>query len=69
MTALHLDLADIVVCPDCAGPLELLELAAGRGGLICHDCVLVHPIDDGIFILLLKDARSPEIEGPLRVHR
>jgi ubiquinone/menaquinone biosynthesis C-methylase UbiE/uncharacterized protein YbaR (Trm112 family) len=65
VTESDLDVAAIVVCPDCGGALECLQVEVGRGGMICHDCLLVHPVDDGILILLPKDARSLDIEGPL----
>lgn len=48
------ELLEILVCPRCKGELEhRLEPEA----LVCHACRLVYPVEDGIPIMLIDEAK------------
>ena len=54
-------LIDLLVCPLCKGPLELLRDAQGHGvELACRADRLAYPIRDGIPVMLEQDARALE---------
>ncbi len=60
MTAEHLvdpALLAIMQCPDCGG--ELTEVRR-PDGLRCRDCGLRYPVRDGIPVMLVEEAESPE---------
>jgi uncharacterized protein len=47
-------LLEIIVCPDCRGPLS----AEGEE-LVCGGCGLAYPVRDDIPVLLVDEARRP----------
>jgi len=51
------DLLDILVCPQCKGPVLL---TAKEDGLICKGCKLVYEIRDDIPIMLVDEAKKLE---------
>ena len=57
-------LLEMLVCPICKGPLELLRHEAARE-LACHADRLAFPIRDGIPVMLENEARAfdPETES------
>ena len=55
------ELLRILACPKCKGELQL---SAAKDGLICSACRLVYPIEDGIPVMLLDEARPWKEEGP-----
>jgi len=52
------DLLDILVCPQCKGPVALTEK---KDGLVCSACKLEYEIRDDIPIMLIDEAKSIEI--------
>jgi uncharacterized protein YbaR (Trm112 family) len=50
-------LLDILVCPVCKAKLEY---AKKEQELICNKCKLAYPIDDGIPVMLIDQARNFE---------
>lgn len=46
-------LLEIIVCPDCHG-----ELREAASELLCQGCGLAYPIQDGIPVLLVDEARK-----------
>lgn len=48
-------LLDILVCPLCKGELQH-DVQAKE--LICNKCKLAYPIDDGIPVMLINEARN-----------
>lgn len=48
-------LLEILVCPQCRGPLRVVEEPPA---LLCDACKLRYPIRDGIPILLIDEAES-----------
>jgi hypothetical protein len=60
MGALGLDdtLLSIIVCPECRGSLRVEESASE---LVCEgSCGFAYPVQDGIPVLLVDEARKPE---------
>ena len=56
----HLDpeLLRILVCPRCKGELEVQRQASGEEeSLDCAACELSYPVDDGIPVMLVEEAR------------
>ena len=49
------ELLEIIVCPKCKGDLEYRQ--GGDETLVCHACRLVYPVEDGIPILLIDEAK------------
>jgi uncharacterized protein YbaR (Trm112 family) len=49
------ELLEILVCPKCKGDLEYRQDPAES--LNCHACRLQYPVEDGIPILLIDEAR------------
>ena len=49
------ELLEILVCPKCKGELEYRQEPAEA--LACHACRMVYPVEDGIPILLIDEAR------------
>lgn len=58
--AIHADLLEILVCPQCKGDLRLTE---AQDGLICEPCRLVYEIRDDIPVMLPEEARPLKTEG------
>lgn len=52
--AIHADLLEILVCPQCKGELRL---AKAEDGLVCEACRLVYGIQDDIPVMLPEEAR------------
>jgi uncharacterized protein YbaR (Trm112 family) len=51
-------LLELLVCPLCKGPLELVRDELGRGvELSCHADRLAFPVRDGIPVMLEQEAR------------
>ncbi len=46
------DLLQILACPQCKGPVELVE----DQGIVCRACQLVYPIRDDIPVMLIDEA-------------
>jgi len=54
-------LLELLVCPLCKGPLELLRgTGASNGELVCHADRLAFPVRDGIPVMLEQEARPLE---------
>ena len=51
------DLLDIMVCPKCKGQIKLTE---EEDGLVCEACKLLYPINDGIPMMIIEDAKPLE---------
>ncbi len=49
------DLIDILVCPQCKGPVTLME---SKLGLLCGQCKLIFEIRDDIPIMLVDEAKK-----------
>jgi uncharacterized protein YbaR (Trm112 family) len=49
------ELLQILVCPKCKGDLEYRTTPPES--LVCHACRLVYPVDDGIPIMLIDEAK------------
>lgn len=63
---LHEKLLEIIVCPQCHGNLQPVELddVAGGGELVCQgSCGLAYPVRDGIPVLLIDEARPKDAAG------
>lgn len=54
MASLDPDLKAILACPRCKGSLEFHD---EQDEIICRRCKLVYPIEDGIPVMLVEDAR------------
>lgn len=52
-------LLEILVCPLCKAKLDYDKPAQE---LICHKCKLAYPIDDGIPVMLIDEARKLDNE-------
>jgi uncharacterized protein len=52
---------DILRCPRCGGELADGTGPDGRPELVCTaaDCGMAYPVDDGIPVLLVDEARAP----------
>ena len=48
---LEKELIDILACPECKGPVQLVG-----EGLVCEKCKLLYPVRDGIPVMLLSEA-------------
>jgi uncharacterized protein YbaR (Trm112 family) len=48
------ELLQILVCPKCKGDLEYRR---SPEALVCHSCRLVYPVEDGIPIMLIDEAK------------
>jgi hypothetical protein len=55
--AISKDLLEILVCPLCKTPVELL---VDDNGLRCAPCRLVYPIRDDIPVMLVDEARKEQ---------
>ncbi|MCX6596429.1 MAG: Trm112 family protein [Acidobacteria bacterium] len=55
--AISKELLDLLVCPQCHQPLELL---ADSRGLKCQACKRVYPIQDDIPVMLIDKATIEE---------
>lgn len=53
--AISKDLLEILVCPVCKTPVELLQQ---ENGLRCGQCRLTFPIRDDIPVMLVEEARK-----------
>lgn len=61
--AIHPDLLEILACPLCKTPVELVR---GGAGLRCGQCKRVYPVRDDIPIMLPEEATiegEPKVEG------
>jgi uncharacterized protein YbaR (Trm112 family) len=52
-------LLEILVCPECKAKLDYIK---ADQELICNKCKLAYPIDDGIPVMLIDQARKFENE-------
>jgi uncharacterized protein YbaR (Trm112 family) len=48
------ELLQILVCPKCKGELEY---RTSPEVLVCHSCRLIYPVEDGIPIMLIDEAK------------
>ena len=55
--AVSKELLEILVCPLCKAPVELLQ---DQSGLKCIQCKRVYPIRDDIPVMLIDEARIEE---------
>jgi len=55
--AISKDLLEILVCPLCKAPVELLQ---DENALKCVQCKRVYPIRDDIPVMLVDEARIEE---------
>ena len=53
--AISKDLLEILVCPVCKTPVEMLQ---AENGLRCEPCRLIFPIRDDIPVMLVEEARK-----------
>lgn len=51
-------LQEILRCPSCRSVLTLVHLADGGAELECQGCPLAYPVQDGIPVLLVGEARQ-----------
>jgi uncharacterized protein YbaR (Trm112 family) len=49
------ELLDILVCPQCKGPIELTD---DEAWLLCHACRLKYPIREDIPVMLVDEAEE-----------
>ncbi|MEJ6005298.1 Trm112 family protein [Paucibacter sp. AS339] len=61
-------LLEMLVCPVCKGPLELLRRGAEQE-LACHADRLAFPIRDGIPVMLENEARSFDAAAEAEAHK
>lgn len=47
----------VLACPRCRGPLDDGSTAQGET-LVCSQCALVYPVEDGIPVLLVERATA-----------
>jgi uncharacterized protein YbaR (Trm112 family) len=58
------ELLDLLVCPKCKGALE--HHRQPWEALVCRACRLVYPVQDGIPVMLIDEARAlDDAEFPL----
>jgi uncharacterized protein YbaR (Trm112 family) len=50
------ELLEILVCPKCKGELEY-RTSPPPEVLVCRSCRLVYPVEDGIPIMLIDEAK------------
>jgi uncharacterized protein len=55
--AIHPDLLEILACPVCKTPIEVV---ANGAGLRCPQCKRVYPVRDDIPIMLPEEAKIEE---------
>jgi len=53
-------LLDILACPKCKNDVKLIEYNSHQHGLICKECNKIFPIRDGIPVMLIDEAITPE---------
>ncbi len=55
-------IGEFLVCPKCRGELELVRLPALAGSekevIVCRTCNAYYPIEDGIPVLLIEEAKN-----------
>jgi hypothetical protein len=51
--ALNTELARLLACPKCLGPLAVLP---AQDGLFCAACDVVYPVREGIPVMLVDEA-------------
>ncbi|KAB2890165.1 MAG: Trm112 family protein [Desulfobulbaceae bacterium] len=49
------ELVEILACPQCKGPVKLVE---DDKGLLCGKCGLLYEIRDGIPVMLVEEAKK-----------
>lgn len=61
------ELLEILVCPQCKGDLRVQTGPDGaEAALDCLACRLSYPVDDGIPVMLVEEARRLPEEAPER---
>jgi uncharacterized protein YbaR (Trm112 family) len=55
------ELASLLACPKCKGPVEL---AADESGFACQACRLLYPVEDGIPNFLIEEAKPLDAPPP-----
>jgi hypothetical protein len=56
--AIDQELLEILACPRCKGPVRLVDEPEG---LVCDQCRLLYPIEDGIPVMLIDEARPYDL--------
>ncbi len=51
------ELLDILACPACKGDVELKEIE-GKEKIVCKNCGLKYPVQDGIPVMLIDEAEK-----------
>ena len=55
-------ISEFLVCPKCRGGLELTKLPASAKSekevIVCRTCNVYYPIEDGIPVLLIEEAKN-----------
>jgi uncharacterized protein YbaR (Trm112 family) len=59
--ALSEQLLDILACPQCKGPVRLLD---DGSALVCPSCRLKFPVRDDIPVMLVDEAEKIGDQGP-----
>jgi len=60
------ELLDILACPSCHKPVELVEDESGgdiQARLVCTGCGLRYPVKDDIPVMLIDEAEPPAGAG------
>jgi uncharacterized protein YbaR (Trm112 family) len=47
-------LKQLLVCPQCKGPLEFYD---ARAEIVCRACALVYPVRDDVPVMLVSEAK------------
>lgn len=55
----------LLICPDCKGNLNKIEIRKTIAGVYCEKCQIIYPVRDDIPIILAKEARNYDLEYPL----
>lgn len=56
------DYIRVICCPDCNGGVKEIIIKDMLFGFFCEKCKLIHPIKEGIIILLSKNIRNYNLE-------
>lgn len=51
------EIISILACPKCRGDLALVSPAGNEENLVCKACRLAYPVQNGIPVLLLEEAK------------
>jgi len=65
MTNMLKEHVNLIVCPDCKGHLEKIEIEKKIFGFYCKGCQIIFPLKDDTPIILARDARNFDLEYSL----